>query len=86
MNTNTVDRQSSSTLTTYRERLEAEGFKWNHDYRQHFVRSGRHWVFLCRECGHLTQAHTGRGYAAHEFALCSSECLSARVGRITVIE
>lgn len=59
-------------------------FPFNSDFRQHFRFVGKHWVFICRECGHLTQGCTRRGYAAHEVALCSNECLSARMRRITI--
>lgn len=62
-------------------------FPFNVDFRQHFRYVRKHWVFFCRECGQLTQAVSGkRGYAAHEVAICGSECLNARVGRITVSE
>jgi hypothetical protein len=61
-------------------------FPWNADFMPHFRNVRGKWVFLCRQCGMLTQARTSRGYAAHEVALCSSECLSGRVGRITVQE
>ena len=59
-------------------------FPFDTDFRQHFRHVGKHWVFICRECGTLTRGVAGkRVYAAHEVALCGSECLTRRVGRIT---
>ena len=40
-------------------------------------------IFRCLECNQLW-IDTGR--AAHGASMCSSECLTARVGRKTVVE
>lgn len=53
------------------------------EFKAAFRKIGKKITFKCRDCNRV-QIHTGK--AAHEVAMCSGECLTARVGRITIHE
>lgn len=48
-------------------------------FNREFKKIGRNWFFDCRECGRHEMFNGN--IPAHVVAICSSNCLNARVGR-----